>query len=222
MCSSDLIDPENRNFRHPDPIGWTRTHRSKILQAMYVILLGNPTLDLPRDASMKTRFKMWYRLIGSAIEHAAQCAVTNDPDRDHIPDQALDFSSMFLKQEADDEDSTSLAEMLYSLDKGIADRDAALGRPKQARREFKAVDVADMINASATNTDTLTIRDFLFQDHPSEAHFTPKAVAKRLKKHVGKPVRHGEQTLALKAYDDKHDKVLKFYVASLTHEEPKA
>jgi hypothetical protein len=42
----DRIDPENRDFRHPDPTGWTRANRGKILRALYVILLGNPTLDL--------------------------------------------------------------------------------------------------------------------------------------------------------------------------------
>jgi len=31
------------------------------------ILLGNPALDLPRDAPMKTRYKMWQRLVGSAV-----------------------------------------------------------------------------------------------------------------------------------------------------------
>jgi hypothetical protein len=56
----DRHDPENREFKHPDPIGWTDSMRAEILSAFYTILLGNPTLKLPRKAPMKTRFKMWW------------------------------------------------------------------------------------------------------------------------------------------------------------------
>ena len=38
----DRVDPENRPFKHPDPIGWTENHRAEILAALYTILLGNP------------------------------------------------------------------------------------------------------------------------------------------------------------------------------------
>jgi len=40
----DRVDPENRPFKHPDPIGWTEKHRAEILAALYTILLGNPQL----------------------------------------------------------------------------------------------------------------------------------------------------------------------------------
>jgi hypothetical protein len=66
----DRYDPENREFKHPDPICWTDSMRAEILSSFYTILLGNPTLKQPRDAPMKTRFKMWWRLVGSAVEHA--------------------------------------------------------------------------------------------------------------------------------------------------------
>jgi hypothetical protein len=55
----DRADPENRNFAHPDPIGWTESHRGEILRALYTILLGNPQLKAARGAPAKTRFKMW-------------------------------------------------------------------------------------------------------------------------------------------------------------------
>jgi hypothetical protein len=61
----DRLDPENREFKHPDPVGWTRANRAEILQALYTILLGNPTLKLPRNSLMNTRFKMWWRLVGA-------------------------------------------------------------------------------------------------------------------------------------------------------------
>lgn len=39
---TDRPDPENRAFRHSDPVAWTITHRSEILRALYVLLLGKP------------------------------------------------------------------------------------------------------------------------------------------------------------------------------------
>lgn len=50
----DSPDPENRRFRHPDPIEWTKDHRADILRALYTILIGNPMLDKPSGAQMKT------------------------------------------------------------------------------------------------------------------------------------------------------------------------
>jgi hypothetical protein len=209
----DRVDPENRDFKHTDPIGWTRANRSKILRSLYVILLGNPALDEKQDAPMKTRFKMWYRLVGAAIEHAVQCAASLDPDLDHrMPEKPLDFGTLFLDQEADDEDATNLAEALHSLDKTMADAEAALGRQKQP---FKAADVADAINAASINADALTVRSFLFPNQTSGTAVTAKAVGKRLKAHIGEPVRHGTKTFVLKAYMDKHDKTLKFHVVEI-------
>jgi hypothetical protein len=205
----DRVDPENREFRHPDPTGWTRAHRPEILAALYTILLGNPALDLPQDAPMKTRFKMWYRVVGAAVEHAAQCAASLDPHVDHVPEQTLDFGTLFLDQEADEEDATSLAEALNSLNKVMADADAAMGRPAQP---FKAADVAAAINAASINADALAVRGFLFSDQSPGTPVTPKAVGRRLKAHIGEPVRHGREALVLKAYMDKHDKTLKFRV----------
>ena len=40
----DRADPENRKFKHPDPVGWTENNRAEILAALYTILLGNPQL----------------------------------------------------------------------------------------------------------------------------------------------------------------------------------
>ena len=118
----DRVDPENRDFKHPDPIGWTENHRAEILAALYTILLGNPQLKAARDAEGKTRFKMWWRLVGSAVENAAKLA-----------GQELDFQKLFIAQEEDDEESASLADVLDVLVKTWPD-------------EFTASDVAGMIN----------------------------------------------------------------------------
>ena len=53
-----------RTFVHNNPVPWTKANRERILGALYTILLGNPMLDLPADAPTRTRFPMWYRLVG--------------------------------------------------------------------------------------------------------------------------------------------------------------
>jgi hypothetical protein len=186
----DRPDPENRAFRHPDPIGWTESHRAEILRALYTVLLGNPMLRSPPDAEAKTRFKVWWRLIGSAVEHAARLA-----GRD------LDFQSLFLSQEEDDEDSASLADALAVMERRWT--------------EFKANDVADLINkrdADASldlealremNRDSATLRDFLFGHAPAGFVATPKSVGRRLAAHVDEPVRSGERTLILRTREDR-------------------
>jgi hypothetical protein len=186
----DRPDPENRAFKHPDPIGWTESHRAKILRALYTVLLGNPMLRSPPEAEAKTRFKVWWRLIGSAVEHAAQLA-----------GQDLDFQSLFLSQEEGDEDSASLAEALAVMERRWT--------------EFKANDVADLINkrdADASldlgtlremNRDSATLRDFLFGHVPAGFVATPKSVGRRLAAHVDEPVRSGERTLILRTREDR-------------------
>ncbi len=113
----DRPDPENRAFKHPDPFGWTLDHRRQIIKALYTILLGNPRLHT-RDKRAKTRFKPWWRLVGAAIEHAAEAA-----------GRGVDFSSLFLKVEEKDEDTSGLADALQHIDK------------KTEGRPFKAAEV---------------------------------------------------------------------------------
>ena len=197
----DRPDPENRAFRHPNPIGWTESHRAEILRALYTILLGNPMLRSPPNAEAKTRFKVWWRLIGSAVEHAARLA-----GRD------LDFQNLFLSQEEDDEDSASLADALAVMERRW--------------REFKASDVADLINkrdADASldvetlremNRDSATLRDFLFGHAPAGSVATPKSVGHRLRAHVDEPVRSGERTLLLRARKDRLGTINYFVYAS--------
>ena len=83
-----------------------KTIAAKILRALYTILLGNPQLKAARDAPGKTRFKMWWRLVGSAVEHAAERI-----------GQKLDFKDLFIVQEEDDEELASLGDVLDILAK---------------------------------------------------------------------------------------------------------
>jgi hypothetical protein len=103
-------DPENREFRHPDPIGWTEANRGRILRALYTILLGNPRFGALDPTPAETRFKMWYHLIGSAIEHAAERHAEINPTA-----SSISFRDMFRASEADEEQGDALATVIETL-----------------------------------------------------------------------------------------------------------
>jgi len=154
---SVVVDPENRAFKHSDAAGWTENHRAEILAALYTILLGNPQLKVPGNTEGKTRFKMWWRLVGSAVENAARLA-----------GQELDFRKLFITQEEDDEESASLADVLEVLVKKWPDH-------------FMAADVAGTINNTAPNEDEQTLRDYLLPGAQPNLVFSTKTIGKRLK-----------------------------------------
>lgn len=189
----DRPDPENRPFAHPDPIGWTEANRGKILRALYTLLLGNPHLGAGSNTQPKTRFKAWWRLAGAAVEHAVEQSGGR-----------LDFADLFLSQEQDDEENASLADALAALDANEWPQDNA---PKK-RGPFQASDLAKVINdQSEYRTDaerdrSAILREFLFSTTPAGQIVTAKAVGKRLKRHVGEPVKHGDRTLVLKEWRD--------------------
>jgi hypothetical protein len=183
---TDRPDPENRNFTHPDPVGWTQDHRGEILHALYTILLGNPQLATLRNAAGKTRFKMWWRLVGSALEHAAEQI-----------EQKLDFQKLFITQEEDDEESASLADVLELL-------------VKKWPGQFTAADVAGMINNP--NEDEQMVREYLLPGVLPSHVFSSKTIARLLKKHLGNPVRNGEHTLILRRQQDAHSEVFSYHV----------
>ena len=98
---TDRADPENRPFTHPDPVVWTEANRGKILVALYTISAWQPgatprfDMSLPRPGS-----KPSWRLVGSAVEHAASVA---DGHTGHF--QTLCSCPC---EEEDDEEATSL------------------------------------------------------------------------------------------------------------------
>ena len=66
----DRPDPENRTFAHPDPLAWTEANRSKIVRALYMLLIAG-ALNCPKQQEPKTRFKTWWNLVGWPMEYAA-------------------------------------------------------------------------------------------------------------------------------------------------------
>jgi hypothetical protein len=215
----DRADPENRPFVHPDPIGWTEANRPKILTALYTILLGNPVLRPGSTRVPETRFKTWWRLVGSAVEHAAeQHAVLTVDDVTWMtsptppcPAQSISFRQLFLEQEDADEDAASLADVLsHMADKWPRGRDAEM--PQSSK-------LAEMINNHQANwvidTDRelgSTLREFLFPTLPQGQTVSAKSVGRLLNKYLGNPVRTGQQTLVLKTVRDPHDKILRYHV----------
>jgi hypothetical protein len=99
--TTDQSDPENRLFKHQDPTGWTQDHRGEILRSLYTILLGNPQLNPKSRKPTETRFKEWWHLVGSAVEHAAG--------------HAISFKEMLSRTEAKDEEAVERTEIITKL-----------------------------------------------------------------------------------------------------------
>jgi hypothetical protein len=176
----DRPDPENRKFRHPDPLAWTENHRAELLRAFYTVLLANPELNKDQQAPSRTRFKMWWRIVGSAVEHAA---------RHHNPEETIDFQNLFTSQEeTEDEDSVSLVEALEII-------------LKIWPKTFGATDIAKVIDTeSSDDADAVvrtTLRDFLYPG-PRASDVSPRSVGKRLKAHLDNPVKSGDRMLVLR------------------------
>jgi hypothetical protein len=208
----DRADPENRPFRYPDPIAWTEARRGQILFALYTILLGNPMFRPGSNVASQTRFKTWWRLIGQPVEFAAQqhkehVAAFVIDGHETCPATSINFKNLFLVQEEDDEESSSLADVL-----------AVLAEKWPNAAPFKAAEVATAINTTGewategTRERAMTLREFLFPGAPPNQAVTAKATSKRLKRHVGEPVPHDGNTLSLQETCHPHTKVLSFYV----------
>ena len=194
---TDRSDPENREFKHPDPIGWTDVNRLAILRALYVVLLGNPSLDLPRNAPMRGRFKIWQRLIGTAVEHAAglvmaaklaEAAKVKDADPQRAAEaarRAVDFGKLFAERDADDEDDVSLGEVLDLVAIWAEER------PRPTMR-FKAADLcAEVLNSDNHDGHPLKegLNELLFPARKGDAKVSAKSLGKKLQKFVDNPVR---------------------------------
>jgi hypothetical protein len=145
----DRPDPENREFKHADPISWTEANRGRILSALYTVLRGNRRLWESNSRPAETRFKMWWHLVGSAIEYAAErhdaIAFPGDANWNKCcPPRKVSFQNIFLYGEADEEQTSSLATVLDVLHsrwpQGFKASDVAAftGKASEAAIEFKA------------------------------------------------------------------------------------
>jgi hypothetical protein len=146
-------------------------------------MLGNPELNRSPDDGAETRFKMWWHLIGSAVEHAAALCM---PDVEH------NFQKMFLWQEEDDVESSSLADALEAM-------------AAQWPGSFTAADVALVVNNVFGDDFSTLLREVLFSGLSSApTQVSPRSMGRHLKRHIDAPVRSGKRVLALRANLDRH------------------
>ena len=193
----DRTDPENRSFAHPDPIAWTEANRGRILRELYTILLGNPRLHDRTPEQAPTRFKTWWHVVGSAVEHAAaqhvqiadeevRCFVA-DPHQT-CPPAPIRFADLFLGGEADEEQSAGLATVLDVL-------------RRKWPNGFKSADVASY--AGEAEEGAIAFRAALEQASGKVLKvISSPAIAWRLKALSDAPVVVGDTTLVLRRAPD--------------------
>jgi hypothetical protein len=200
---TDRTDPENRPVRHQDPVGWTEAHRGEILRALYTIMLGNPVLG-DRTAKLKTRFKQWWRLVGSAVENAAAAQ-----------GQEISFVKLFpaLEQEQEGEEAASLGDALKALH--------ILSR--RGEKNLAIADIACAVNAAGPKDDDCgtgrVLRSFLFPTIDDETQVSAKSVGRMLSKHVGNPVRSGALVFKLKKVPDPHKAAVHYQVVVIPEQQ---
>jgi hypothetical protein len=86
--TADREDPENRHFKHPNPLEWVRAKRNEILNKLYTIL----ALPLPAPDYAPTRMKVRWTEVGRRIEMLSgvrftdviTAAVDDDPAREGL------------------------------------------------------------------------------------------------------------------------------------------
>src|SRR5262249_40872229 len=157
--------------------------------------LGNPALKPGAKITLKTRFKSWWKLVGSAVERGAEL-LWNARGDGAIK---VDFGQLFLGQEDDDEDNVSLAEALEAFKNWWPSaRDANEKTPG-----FSAADVAGQLNnkSISVSSDDLeranVVRLFLFLEMATKgiSDVSAKAVGRRLQDRLGEPVFSGDNIL---------------------------
>jgi hypothetical protein len=136
-------DPENRSYVHPDPCAWTLDHRGQIINALYTLLMGNPQLAKDCRRPEETRFKMWWRMVGSAIENGAELA-SGHPG-------IVSFKALFEKMGGKDEEAEGRIELLLALHKLFGS--AVNNVDGSVSGQFTSADVKDKLDeASRANS----------------------------------------------------------------------
>ncbi|NKW72038.1 hypothetical protein HGD85_03535, partial [Rhodobacteraceae bacterium R_SAG10] len=185
--SADRTDPENREFKHGGPLGWTAGHRHEILRHLFTLLM------CPRDLNTepRTRFKQWWHLVGHPIEIAS----------------GVNFNALFRSNDALDEEAAGAAVFVAEIYKYI-------GNSGSNTPEFTAADIMKLIQwygpaymsqemESAANRvapDRETLKSAL-EDASGRPFFNDQVNAHRvgmkLKSIAGRPVEHNGQILRL-------------------------
>jgi hypothetical protein len=189
------LDPENRAFLHPDPIAWTYVIRDRILRAMYIILLANPRLRGNKGPPPQTRFKAWYELVGSAVEHAAMMhtehvqalAMDAHPTCKPDPTRPVSFKTLFLEGEADEEQTSGLITVLRVLHQrwpeGCTAKEVSNFVQQADQGNVAAIEFAEALDQAGERSKKTAI--------------TSTTISWRLKALAGAPVKADERILRL-------------------------
>jgi hypothetical protein len=215
VCRLELErpDPENRSFRHDDPVRWTLDNRQRILQCLYTLLRWNPQTRVPRAdrAESKTRFKAWWDLVGAPLETASLLAAEAQArvaDQGavlfHCAPEAVDFGTMFVSGEAEDEETCGMQALVLLLRSAFGDR------------LFSATHVASLLQPSGNSSFGLPADPEALEQiqaaraalegatgKPLPPVVTTHIVGKRLQMLVGRPVAlaTGDVAMVTKARD---------------------
>jgi len=162
----DRPDPENRSFTHADPFAWTQANRAKILSALYTILIGG-ILHRAQGQVAKTRFKIWWSLIGWPVEYASGLLGIK-----------LDCTQLLRAGEAEDEDANAACRVLTIL------------RTRWGDSAFTAENVAQVLKSayssfgqSKSTQQTQELADAL-SELAKEPIGTPRRIGKLFQKHL--------------------------------------
>jgi hypothetical protein len=199
MASRSLIarlevvrpDPENRKFTHTDPVAWTLENRGRILQSLYTILLANPQLKSAKAQPAKTRFKAWWNLVGSAVEHAALALKDDQFPIEEKKQYAkeIDFAKLFALVEGEDEDGAEISQVLEILNSAFP-----------SGEDFQASDVAKRVNTPMQGEEAAStvLRGFFEPNgRRSSADISPRVIGRRLGAISGAPVIVGDKIMRL-------------------------
>jgi len=205
----DRVDPENRTFTHPDPIAWTLDHRGEILRALYTIMLGNKQLKAGPDAQQSTRFKAWWRLVGSAIENAAVAMMAaqtgQELDETVKRAEAIDYNDVFKTVEDTDEVAASVSDVLEAL---------YIDMKSYGRTAFEAAHISELVNGIETDEHVQALRQFIDPSGRKIGSITAKSVGWRLKTIVGTPVVVGDKVMTLKPMDAGSKRALLYQIVT--------
>jgi hypothetical protein len=163
----DRPDPENRTFTHADPLGWTQGNRTKILSALYTILVGG-ILQRPQGQVAKTRFKAWWALIGWPVEYAAG-----------LFDIKVDCTQLLREGETQEEEASATSRALTALSRQwgakwfttrevvtfLKDRMSLLGEEDKAARAEALFDALSELIGKPLENPTARSIGKLFQKH---------------------------------------------------------
>lgn len=162
----DRPDPENRDFKHADPLAWTEANRARILRSLYTILISG-ALRRPQGQVAKTRFKVWWALIGWPAEYAAR-----------LLDIKLDCTQLLRLGESEEEEASATSRALAVLGRQwdgnwfttrdvvlfLDERNSRLNEDKAVRAEALFDALSDLIGKPLENPTARSVGK-LFQKH---------------------------------------------------------